>query len=260
MSKPLKESTARLKELRQRVLSNSNIPEYLVEGEFLRTWELNQSTKISEKITRPLNQLDDFASKCDSFQQLIAQVKQVDFDREKLSAHGVLNESQTHFDPKIDYDKLLQWFKNAMPELISALYYKSPWSLSNLERESQILDHISSRADDLLCRINVLKMDSFESESKRENINKSLSINVFDEKLITTPIINVTAKKYHRIAIWEAVPTPPKVIQYTPRKANTDTSGVIANFRNGTDKKNNLKSDKISFTFAQSRLCQHWFD
>lgn len=229
MSKPLKESTERLNELRRRVLSNSNIPENLVDGEFLRTWELNQLTKINEKITRPLDKLENFGSKCESFLQLIGQTKQVDFDKERLSAHGVLNESQTHFDPKIDYEKLLQWFKNVMPDLITALYYKPPWSLSNLQRESQIIDQISSRADELLNRIDILKMDSCEPDGKRENMNKSLSTNVLNEKLITTPIINAAAKKYHRIAIWEAVPTPTKLNQYNPMKSIYDTSGLIAN-------------------------------
>lgn len=231
MSNPLKEKTQRLEGLLKRILCKTAIPRHLIDSFFLLTWKSNQLRIIDDKILNPMNELERFVSKCVSLQQLltIAKPQHLNFDKERMDALGLLNNSQ-HFNPQIDYDKLFEWFKNAMPDLITALCYKPSWSLSKLEQESFVLDELSFRTDDLLDRIDTLAIDSYcePSTIEKSDQTRAISINYLNEKLILTPIIDCEAKKYHRISIWEAVPTinsPARIVQHYPLRTVDEIPG-----------------------------------
>lgn len=217
MADPLREKTLRLNELLCRILSCTSFTPDMIDSAFLSAWEHKQHGLINEHILPMLNSLEIISSKCDSFQQCLMMTKprQFQFDIEKINALGLLKKSQ-HFDPQIDYDKLLEWFENAMPDLINAIYFEPPWSVSKLMQESQRLSRIIVRAEDLLERIDILMKDSenWHIPGKIEQ-SKSTLLSYLNEKLILTPVIDCVAKKTRRIVIWEAVPAvdSPTIIQ-----------------------------------------------
>lgn len=219
MAAPLKEKTQRLNELLDRILSCTSFTPDMINPAFLSSWEQKQHEIIDEKILPMLDTLESITSKCDSFEKclMMAKPRQLQFDVEKMNELGLLKKSQ-HFDPQIDYDKLLEWFKNAMPDLNNALYYKPPWSISQLMQESQILSRIIARTDGLLNRIDNL-MEDGEIWHNPNNKNvvqaKSTMLSYLNEKLILTPIIDYKAKKNRRIVIWEAMPAvdSPAIVQ-----------------------------------------------
>lgn len=209
MADPLKEKTVRLNDLLCQILSRTSFTRNMIDSAFLLSWEKKQHKEMNEKISPLLDSLEAITSNIDSFQQCLVMTKprQLQFDKEKMNTFGLIKKSQ-HFDPQIDYDKLLEWFENAMPDLINAIYYKPPWSVSKLMEESQILDRLIARADDLPDRIDALVKDLHGWQIPRNTIpqSKNAMLSYLNEKLILTPTIDCVAKKTRRIAIWEAMP------------------------------------------------------
>lgn len=208
MANPLKEKTQRLNDLLGHVLSSTAFTPDMIHSAFLSSWEQKQHEIIDEKILPMLHTLESITSKCVSFDQCLTMTKprQLELDVAKMNALGLLKKSQ-HFDPQIDYDKLLEWFMNAMPDLINAIHCEPPWSISKLMQESQILSQMIVRADDLLDRIDILMADAENWHIPCKDVQtKSTMLSYLNEKLILTPVIDYKAKKNHRIVIWEAVP------------------------------------------------------
>lgn len=230
LGEPLKEKTRRLKEFRAQLLKHSPIPEHHINDKFTSIWESNQFKTINDKIMPTLTVLDDFILKCDSFGELLTSKPQpIRFDKDKMNAFGLLRISQ-HFDPQIDFEKLIQWFKNAMPDLINATYFTPPWSLLKLQQESQIIDQWISRTDDLLARIDFLRPKLKYESSVIDTTTTSVAANYLSEKLIITPTVDCEPKRKCRITIWEAAPVielPANMIQRSLIKINEDTIGKI---------------------------------
>lgn len=223
----MKEKTQRLNDLLCRVLSGTSITPDMIDSAFLSAWEYKQHEIMNENILPVLDNLETITSKCESFEHslMMSQPRLIQFDVEKMNALGLLKKSQ-HFDAQIDYDKLIEWFKNAMPDLINAIYFEPPWSVSKLIQESQILNQIIERADELLDRIDILMMDSENWHiPSTDQQAKSTMLSYLNEKLILTPAIDCVAKKSRRIVIWEAVPAvdSPAIIK---RNAMKVTQGI----------------------------------
>lgn len=230
MADPIKERTTKLNELFQQILSRTSFTSDMINSTFLASWENKQHEIINEKILPMLNSLEQISSRCHSFEQCLMMTKprQLQFDMEKVKALGLLKKSQ-HFDPQIDYDKLLEWFERAMPDLINAIYFKPPWSISRLMQESQIISQIIVRADNLLERIDILTNDAECFYSPREESqSKSTLLSYLNEKLILTPTIDCVAKKTRRIVIWEAVPAvdSPAIVQRNAAKDIKDVKDL----------------------------------
>lgn len=218
MANPLKDKTQRLNELLGGILSSTSFTTEMITPAFLSAWEQKQQEIFDEKIQPMLDSIEQTTAKCEAFEEYLmtAKPRQLQFDVEKMSALGLLIKSQ-HFDAQIDYDKLLEWFKNAMPELVNAIYYEPPWSVSQLMLESQTLGRIIVRADDLLDRIDVLLKDIENWRIPCRGAQpKCTMLSYLNEKLILTPEIDYKAKKNRRIVIWEAVPavdSPLSIVQ-----------------------------------------------
>lgn len=226
MADPLKEKTQRLNDLLCQILSHTSITQDMIDAAFLSAWEKKQYEIVNEKILPLLDSLEAITSKYDSFQQYLVMTKprQLHFDKEKLNAYGLLKKSP-HFDPQIDYDKLLKWLENAMPDLINAIYFKPPWSVSKLMHESDLLSRIILRADDLLERIDAVLKNSDDWRIIRQGQQtKSTMLSYLNEKLILTPAIDCVPKKTRRIAIWEAIPAVDSPIN-PQRNAEKTTEG-----------------------------------
>lgn len=217
MADPLKQKTQRLNELLCQILSSTSFTPDMIDSAFLSSWENKQHEIINEKVLPVLNSLDIITTKCDSFEKCLVMTKprQLQFDVKKMSAFGLLKKSQ-HFDPQIDYDKLLEWFENAMPDLTNAIHFEPPWSVSKLMQESQILSRIVVRADNLLDRIdNLMKNSENWHIPDKIHQSKCTMLSYLNEKLILTPPIDCVTKKTRRIVIWEAVPAvdSPAIVQ-----------------------------------------------
>lgn len=267
MANPLKEKAQRLNELLEQILSSTSFTPDMITPAFLSSWEQKQHEIIDEKILPMLDTLEKTTSKCNSFEQCLLETKprQLQFDVEKLSALGLLKKSQ-HFDPQIDYDKLLEWFTNTMPELVNAIYYEPPWSVSKLVQESQILSRIIVRADNLLDRIDVLTNDIEDWNIPRKAAQaKCTMLSYLNEKLILTPEIDYKAKKNRRIVIWEAVPAvdSPAVVH-----RNKIVQGKIINYKRKVHMKHDIRNDNFQMIWKRSvilaiihrceRLQQNW--
>lgn len=180
----------------------------MIDSAFLIGWEKRQEAEIDAKIIPKLVALERIASTCEAFERCLTvnQSQQLHFDKEKLNTMGLLKNS-LHLDPQIDYDKLLGWFQNAMPDVINAIHFKPPWSMENLLRESEIVNRMIVRADELLERIDMLNENwHSDSPSKGEQLNGGTLVSYLSEKLILTPPIDFVTKKPRRIVIWEAIP------------------------------------------------------
>lgn len=209
MAEPLKESTQRLNELLCGILSRTRITPDMVDSAFLLSWEKKQHKIIDENVLPMLNGLEKISAKL--FEQCsVTKSRPLQFDKEKMIEMGLMKKSQ-YFDPQIEYDKLLEWFVQAMPDLINAIYFKPPCSIEKLKREEQIVSRIIVRADDLLDRIDFVMTDSerlHNQSGKTEQSSpiKSVMLSYLNEKLILTPPIDMVTKKPRRITIWEAMP------------------------------------------------------
>lgn len=222
MAEPLKEKTQRLNELLCEILSHTRFTPDMINSAFLFAWEKKQHEIIDDKIIPMLDALDAIKSKCELFEQCLTTIKsrQLQFDKDKMNAMGLLKKSQ-HFDPQIDYDKLFEWFENAMPDLINAIYFKPPWSMEKLMRESQIVCRIIVRADNILDRIDMLN-ENWHNNSSNGEQSKGTMVSYLNEKLILTPPISFVTKKTRRIVIWEAIPAAdsPVIVQRNAVKAS----------------------------------------
>lgn len=209
MATPLKEKAERLNEFLDRILSGTSFTRDMITPSFLSSWEQKLHEIIDEKVMPMFECIEKTTSECESFEQCLMTTKprQLQFDVEKMGALGLLIKSQ-HFDAQIDYDKLLEWFENAMPELINATYCEPPWSISKLLEESQALNRLIVRADELLERIDILSKDIefWHIPGKGATQAKCTMLSYLNEKLILTPEIGSKTKKNRRIVIWEAVP------------------------------------------------------
>lgn len=230
---PLTQRTCRLKEVLRDVLHNTSITEKILDQGFLTVWETNQRKTIDEIITPSLRCLEYFVSKCESFEEKLITVKpqQLRFDKDKLHSFELLQMSE-HFNPKIDYDKLLARFECTIPHVIDTINFKPPWSVSQLKAESEMLDQILQRIHSLSMKADAITFYLPLEFNSKAGINGtgfvSNSINYWYEKLMLTPKMRCPLKKNVRIAIWEAIPavfSPAGKIQYNSMPFSDDTSG-----------------------------------
>ncbi|XP_055322290.1 uncharacterized protein LOC129578152 [Sitodiplosis mosellana] len=224
----VKQRTCRLQEVMCRMLINTTITEKMICEGFLADWEANQHEIIDKEIIPKLQQLENWFTKCNSFEQqlMVTKPAQLSFDKDKMSALGLLQVAEL-FNPQIDYDKLYAWFIGAMPELINALYFKPPWSLSRLKTESQLLDQCLRRANILFTRLDMitlelpLEMNEASDETARSGTQLS------DWHLMLTPTMKCPVNKDVRLNIWEALPAmdlPVRIMQPTTMIHNSTTS------------------------------------
>lgn len=220
---PIKEKTKRLKAILSHILSKTSISPNMMNSDFLSAWESNQLCRINE-ITRSFTELEKFVANCESFEEKLSMIKcqPLNFDKEKMQNLNLLEATQ-HFDAQINYEKLFVWIKNIMPELINVIYFKPPWSLKQLKRESQLLDKYLLRAHNLLSQIDALGMNQLLEKERTAGEMNAVSIYYLNDKLILTPIIKCQSKKDYRIAIWDAMPavdSPVKITSYNLPKMN----------------------------------------
>lgn len=211
---PIKEKTKRLKEILAHIMCKTSIPEDLINQNFLSSWECNQLRQINE-ITRSFTELEKFVSKCDLLEEKLEstiKTQPLNFDKEKMLNLSLLEQ---HFDSQISYDKLFAWVKSVMPEIINVMYFKPPWSLNQLKRESQLLDKYLFRTRSLLSKIDALQTDESSLKRCAPSETAVASIYYLDDKLILTPIIKCQSKKDYRIAIWDAMPAVDSPVKMT---------------------------------------------
>lgn len=229
MSAELKDRTCHLQSVMRHVLRNTSITEEMIDQGFLSDWEAEQQEVIEKEFEPALRQLENISTKCDSFAQNLMAIKpmQIRFDEEKLNALGLLKMSE-HFNPQIDYDKLYRWFIDAMPELVNALYVKPPWSLSRLDRETQLMGHWLSRAHALMTRIDIITLEfplDMDSKSKQKDVSHGALVNYWYESLMLTPAMKFPVKNDYRIKVWEAIPAMDSPI----RKMQPNAVEVLSN-------------------------------
>lgn len=215
------------------VLKNTSITEQMIDQGFLSEWEAKQCEEIETEITPEIQRLENFLTKCNSFEEQVTATKlpQLCFDKEKMNTLGLLKLSE-HFNPQIDYDKLFTWFMSAMPELINALYFKPPRSLSRLEMESQILDRYLHRGHELMIRIDMIALElpaQGASTSKQSEVAHGAKVNNWYENLMFTPKMKAAEKKDFRVNIWDAIPqgmdSPVRKMPLNVTTSSDDTSG-----------------------------------
>lgn len=232
LSTDTKQRTCRLREMMHSVLSNTSITEQMMDQGFLSDWEAKQHEEIDTEIMPEIQRLESFLIKCSSFEQKVTATKpqQLCFDKEKMNTLGLLKLSE-HFDPHIDHDKLFTWFIGAMPELINALYFKPPRSLSRLENESQLLDRYLRRAHELSIRIDMIALQLPAQEAstfKKSEVAHGAKVNNWYENLMVTPKMKGAEKKDFRVNIWDAIPAMDSPVRKMPLNVTTssdDTSG-----------------------------------
>lgn len=217
------------------MLRDTSITQEMINQGFLSLWEEKQHEIIEEQIMPVIQRLEIFSKKCNSFEQKLTTIKplQLCFDKEKMNAHGLLEMSE-HFKSKINYDKLFKWFSDVMPELINALYTKSPWSLSQLKKESQLMDQWLRRAHTLLIKIDMITLEfplEISRTSKQAKVSQRSKVNSWCESLILTPKMRCPEQKQNvRINIWNAIPpidSPMRKIPQNKSIINEETSGRL---------------------------------
>lgn len=238
----MKERTHRLKDFMRSLLENTSITEKMIDDGFLAAWEQKQKDDIEKKIMPEIERLENFYTQCNAFEQKLMAIKpmQISFDKNKMNEFGLLQMSE-NFNAKLDYDKLFEWFKSAMPELMNALYVKPPWSVQRLKRESQLLDKLIARADTLATRLEEITLgNSFRihSTSRSVKITNSLPLHHWYENLMLTPTVKCPVHNDFRISIWEAAPAMDSPIRKVQQKITTtsdDTSGEFYSHRKYSD-------------------------
>lgn len=214
------------------MLSNTSITEEMIDQGFLSDWEAKQCDEIETEIMPEIQRLESFLTKCKSFEQQVMASKpsQLCFDKEKMNTLGLLKLSE-HFETHIDYDKMFAWFIGAMPELINALYFKPPTSLSRLEMESQIFDRYLHRAHELSIRIDMIALElpaQGAATFKRSEVAHGAKVNNWYENLMLTPKMKGAEMNDFRVNIWDAIPamdSPIRKIPVNVTKSSDDTSG-----------------------------------
>lgn len=228
---PIKLKTAHLVKVFHRSILNTPITEQVINNGFLYAWDANQCKTIDERILTSIEELENFKSKCAVFEHVItaAQPKQIHFDREKMNAMGLLK-NVDHFNPQLDYDKLIEWIMHQMPMLIDAIHFKAPWPVDKLQIESHLLEQHIRRANSLLLRIDALKTDSLELNSTKDGDKIGAAIywrEKLFEKLVLTPTIKLPSKT-NRIAIWDTICVDSIVKGLASRSITEDTSGNVS--------------------------------
>lgn len=204
----------------------------MIKEGFLSDWEAQQQEEIDNEIIPALQQLESFAAKCDAIEQQLAATKpqQLCFDKERMNELGLLRTSE-HFHPQIDYDQMFAWFIGAMPELLNALYFKPPWSLMELKRESQLLDQLLSRTHTLMDQIDMITVEiPLDFGTQSTEVALSTKVKSWHESLMVTPTMKCPVKKDFYIKIWDVMPNLDSPVRIMPPNitcSTNDTSGKL---------------------------------
>lgn len=210
LSASIAKKTNHLQELLCDISVGISVAPILLEQSILSIWQDNQHKQINEQIWPSLQVLDEFSSKCYSFEQKLMNTKpqHVFFDKDKMNAAGFLQMS-AQFSPHIDYDQLLTFLKDIMPRLLNSLHFKPPWSISQLTLESELLEKHLERAHSLLLRIDAITLDFPVIINGTNRSSQAAAVNMimyWHEKLVLTPIIKRPMKNVRRHkAIWDTV-------------------------------------------------------
>lgn len=232
------EKTNHLQEMLRDISANTAVPPILFEQSSLLAWQEDQHKEV-DKIWQSVQVLEEFSSTCDSIEKKLMDAKpqHMCFDKDKMNAAGLLRMSE-HFNPQIDYEKLMTFFMNIMPDLLNSLHFKPPWSIMQLKLESQVLEKYLKRAHSMLLRLDAIIMDLPVIANRTNTSTQAVGnmVRYWHEMVMLTPIINRPTKTVNRHkAIWDSmvvdspVRTKPSVDSPARMAISDDTSGELFN-------------------------------